>query len=150
MKTIDIIRKGNPESQAYADNVAVIEDGNVLFENHISCEPNPYQPTTMKPWEDVYVRIAEGQYGWQLIPKHLKYGRCILINGGATVPTINPNMRHNRAYIATEIFIHRGDSSVWRGSKGCFTVPPDRADKFFSVFADDETGKLILRKEGMV
>jgi hypothetical protein len=147
MKTIDIIRKGTPESGAYEDTVAVIENGNELYTGAFSTEPNPYQATTFTMWEDVYCRIAEGTFGWQLIPKHLKYGRCILINGGAAIPTLNPNAKHDRKYIATEIFIHRGDSAAWRGSKGCFTVPPDHADKFFNIFADNETGKLILRKE---
>ena len=146
MKTIDAIRKGNPESAAYEDSVAVLEDGNELFSGPFSTEPNSYQPSTMKPWEEVYARIAEGIYGWQLIPNHGKYGRCILINGGAAVKTTNPNQNHNRAYEATEIFIHKGDSATWRGSRGCLTISPNDADSFFQLFADNEVGKLILRK----
>jgi len=146
VKTIDAIRKGTPESAAYDDSVAVLEDGNELYIGGFSTEPNPYQPRTMKPWDETYARIAEGTYGWQLIAQHQKYGRCILINGGAAVPTLNPNRRHNNGYIASEIFIHRGFSPTWRGSRGCFTVPPDKSDAFFHLFADNETGKLILRK----
>ena len=146
MKTIDAIRKGTPESAAYKDSVAVIEDGNELYNDGFSTEPNPYQPTTMKPWTEVYARIAEGVYGWQLVPNHERYGRCILINGGAAVPTLNPNRHHNNGYIATEIFIHCGDSETWRGSRGCFSLPPSKAKDFFNLFADYETGKLVLRK----
>jgi hypothetical protein len=146
MKTIDAIRKGTPETPGYADSVAVIEDGNEIYNDGFSTEPNPYQPSTMKPWHDVYCRIAEGQYAWQFLVTHEKYGRCILINGSAQVPTLNPNPNHNKAYYATEIFIHCGDSEIWRGSRGCLTVPPSKAHEFFGLFNENETGKLILRK----
>jgi hypothetical protein len=149
-KIIDAIRKGTPESPAYSDSVAVIEDGIELYNDGFSTEPNPYQPRTKKPWEEVYARVAEGTYTWRLVPKHPKYGRCILVNEGAAVPTLNPNVNHNREYIATQIFIHRGYSGRWRGSRACMTVPPDKLDSFFGLFADNETGKLILRKEGIV
>lgn len=146
MKILDIIRTGTPETPGYNDTFAIIENGIELLTGHLSTEPNPYQPSTMMPWEAVYARIAEGSYGWQLIPNHAKYGRCILVNGGAAVPTLNPNPNHNRAYVATEIFIHTGDANSWRGSRGCLTVQPVKADEFFAVFGDLETGKLILRK----
>ena len=110
MKTIDVIRKGTPETPGYGDSVAVMEDGNELYTGAISTEPNPYQPVTMKPWTEVYARVAGGQYAWQLILNHQLYGRCILINGGAQVPTADPNPNHNRAYYATEIFIHQGQT----------------------------------------
>jgi hypothetical protein len=146
MKTIDIIRTFTPETPGYNDTFAIIENGIELLTGHLSTEPNPYQPGTLKPWIDVYARIAEGLYAWQLIPNHAKYGRCILINGGGDVPTLNPNPNHNRAYVASEIFIHRGDTNTWRGSRGCMTVPPNIADKFFQMFDDNEKGKLIIRK----
>lgn len=146
MKILDIIRTGTPETPGYNDTFAIIENGIELLTGHLSTEPNPYQPSTMMPWEAVYARIAEGSYGWQLIPNHAKYGRCILVNGGAAVPTLNPNPNHSRAYIATEIFIHHGDTNTWRGSRGCPTVSPVGEAAFFKVFDDNEKGKLILRK----
>jgi hypothetical protein len=100
----------------------------------------------MIPWPEVYVRIAEGTYNYELIPEHTKYGRCILINNGGEVPTLNPNPNHNKAYIATEIFIHVGFSMSWRGSRGCLTIDPDHEEAFFACFDDHEKGKLILRK----
>jgi hypothetical protein len=150
MKTIDIIRKGTPEGSGYCDSVAVIEDGNVLFENGISCEPNPYQPTTSKLWYAVYARIAEGTYGWQFIKNHEKYGKCILLNGGSAVPTLNPNANQDGRYIATQIFIHRGYSPTWRGSRGCLTVPLLKADEFFNLFEENEIGKLVIRKNNTI
>ena len=145
-KIIDIIRKHMPETPGYADSVAVLLDGVTLYEGEISSEPNPYQPSTMQSWVRVYARVAEGAYVWQLIPNHSKYGRCLLLNGGAVVKTENPNQNHNGRYEASEIFIYRGDTDNWRGSRGCLTVPPKAAEKFFSVFDDLETGKLTIRK----
>ena len=146
MKTIDIIRTGTPETPGYNDTFAIIENGIELLAGRLSTEPNPYQPGTLKPWVDVYARIAEGLYVWELIPNHPKYGRCILINGGGDVPTLNPNPNHNRAYVASEIFGHRGDTATWRGSRGCITVSPIDEEVFFKVFKDGEKGKLIIRK----
>jgi hypothetical protein len=146
MKIIEVTRKGTPESGAYEDLVIVHEDGKLLYTGDISTEPNPYQPATAKVWTEVYARIAEGSYRWKLMTRHHTYGRCLLLNGGGATPTLNPNINHSMGYIATEIFIHRGDNDTWRGSRGCLTIPPSKADIFFNLFADNETGKLILRK----
>jgi len=146
MKTIDVIRKGNPESPAYFDSVAIIEGGDELYTGAISVEPNPYQPCTLKPWEEIYCRVIEGDFGWKLIAAHRKFGRRLLINNGAAVQTLNPNNNHNREYYATGIYIHKGDSMTWRGSAGCLTVPPDFANRFFNIFGNNETGKLTIRK----
>jgi len=144
-KIIDIIRRGTPEDSAYADSIVVLDNGNEIYSGLCSSHCNPYQPRTNKLWYAVYAEIAEGTFGWQCIAKHQKFGRCLLINGGSAIPTTNPNVNHNGKYYAAEIFIHTGDSETWRGSRGCITIPPSKK-AFFNIFADGETGKLILRK----
>ena len=149
-KIIDIIRKGTPEDEGYFDHVVVLDGGVELFSGAISTEPNPYKPLNHRPWHDVYARIAEGDYVWKCIPDHDKYGRCLLINNGGIVRTLNPNSNHNSEYMATQIFVHDGYSETWRGSKGCITVPPSSELGFFKCFADNETGKLTIRKGDVV
>jgi hypothetical protein len=145
-KIIDIIRRTTPEDSTYGDDLSLMEGGVELWRGPCSTHPNPFQPATKKPWYDVYAQIAEGVFGWQFNPAHPKFGRCCLINGGAAIPTVNPNANHRGKYYATEVFLHAGDSETWRGSKACLTIPPSAAAVFFGLFVGGETGKITIRK----
>ena len=145
-KIIDIIRKATPEADGFNDHFAVLDNGVELLSGRISTEPNPFRPKDKSPWYDVYARIAEGTYKYQCIPDHHKFGRCLLINDGGDVTTLNPNSNRDGGYVGSQIFIHTGWSETWRGSKGCLTIPPSNAIPFFICFDDNEVGKLTIRK----
>jgi hypothetical protein len=146
MKTIDIIRKSVPESVGYMDSIALFENGDILWEGSGSSCPNPCKPSNKLPWQDAYAMIKEGEYKGQcgVFPRFLK---SIRLNEGGIIPTINPNSNHGGRYISNGIFIHCGDTEVWRGSSGCITIPPSCWDDFISKFSIDEHVRIVLRKE---
>ena len=41
--------------------------------------------------------------------------------------------------IAKEIFVHRGQSADWRGSRACLTIKPSGWEEFFELFGRDES-----------
>jgi len=147
MKTITATRKTKPLSLTpYGDTVRIIDQatGLVQYTGNISTNPNPTAAAGKILWFKSYAQIAPGRYTWRFVSNHPKYGRCILVNEGKAVPTTNTNAKHQNRNIATEIFIHKGWKDTWRGSAGCFTVPPREAERFFSFFKEGETGTLIL------
>jgi hypothetical protein len=151
MKIIDFVRYGMPENPpfSYGDNVAVIADGEQLFIGECSTEPNAFGLDDHTPWYDKYARIAPGSYDGACI-NHAKYGKCILINAGGKVSTVNPNVNHMGERYATEVFIHKGFSMTCRGSKACLTIRPDKSDDFFSCFAIGDQVKVNLHEKAAV
>jgi hypothetical protein len=145
MKTLDIIRRSTPEERAYLDSILLIEDGNELWTGLGSACPNPYQPSTEKPWHDVYAMIAPGEYE-AVCCNRKKHFKCLALTG--RIPTINPNVNHGGEYFAEGILVHCGDTEIWRGSAGCITIPPSKWSDFIVLFSFDEAVKIILRKAG--
>jgi hypothetical protein len=156
MKTIIALRSSTPEKPEFGwgDHVRVVDEtGADIYGGHFSTCPNPYQLNSKGdpiPWQLCYAMICDGEYSWECIYNHKRFGKCLLINNGEAIPTINANKNHNNEKIATEIFIHRGamrsNNQKWRGSKGCLTLPPEESDSFFSLFTDGEKGKLTIKK----
>ena len=96
----------------------------------------------------LYARLAPNNpgegYSGRFISNHPKYGRCILMNEGNQLPSIQPSSAHDGAFYCTEIFIHRGFAADWEGSAGCLTIPPDDVFDFFSFFIEGEIIRLEL------
>jgi len=83
-------------------------------------------------------------YAGQFTNNHPKFGRCILINNGETMPSVQPDSEHNGEHWCRSIFIHKGYASNWRGSAACITIPPDGADIFFDYFSEEELIRIEL------
>lgn len=146
MKTIDILRKSTPEINGFPDALEIFDAGEVLFSGFCGSCCNPFQPSTNKKWFDAYACLSE-QVMEAACVNHDKFGKCLLINKGGRCKTINPNKNHEGLYIATEIFVHRGDSDSWRGSRGCITIPPNKWVEFMSFFALNEGCRIIIRRD---
>lgn len=150
MKIIDIIRKSTPEQQGYPDSIALLEDGKENYLGQCGSCPNPFQPSTEKPWNDVYACLAEQEAKAKCIV-HPKFKKCLIINEGGACQTLNPNYNRPLAkYVAYEIFVHCGDTDTWRGSKGCITIPPKDWLLFLKKIYVGEEFKLIIRKQEVV
>lgn len=154
MKTVKFLRSSTPDNPelGYGDHVMVYDDGKEIYGGHASTCPNPYsvnRKSHAKPWTMLYGWIAEGEYKFQC-RDHEKFGKCLLLNGGGKVDSCVPNPAHNGEMWMEEIFVHRGAigslNPKWRGSRGCCTIPPEEADRFFACFQPGETGKVIVRK----
>lgn len=147
MKTIEITRQSSPWSPefGYGDAMIVYEGTNIIANFSCSSCPNPYKPSDKTPWQDAYALIDYGQYKGQVV-NHTKYNKCIIINEGGSVPTVNSNKKHNGEKWAMGIFIHKGggeNERYWRGSMGCITLDPIEYDKFIDLFNVGE--KVIIQ-----
>jgi len=150
MKTVIFTRRTSPDSQtAYGDTARIEDNGTVLYECPCSTNPNPTRPSDGVEWELAYAQVAPGSYEG-LFTSNPKFGLCILVNNGDKVPTTNPNENHDGEHYATEVFIHKGQNSDWRGSKACFTIPPEYHVEFFGCFEPGETIKIELIERGIV
>jgi len=153
MKTITFLRKSSPEKPGlgYGDCVEVKQDDTALFASHASTCPNPYKTIADNKtinWRACYALIKSCETNFECVD-HSKFGKCLLINNGLELPTINPNRNHDGNYIATEIFVHVGNPGFenpnWRGSKGCFTLHRDYWTNFIACFEVGEKGTLVLK-----
>lgn len=146
MKIIQFTSKSTPEKPefGYGDQVQVLDGGNVLHDSAASCCPNPYKLNGQGhpiPWRLVYAMMAPGNFRGECV-QHPTFGKCILLNEGGQVTTVNPNKNHGGEYYATEVFIHPGGLNSknpnWRGSRCCLTIPQSEIEHFRSCFAIGE------------
>jgi len=94
---------------------------------------------------------GEGYYG-AFMSAHPKFGRCILVNEGKELPSLQPSSAQdgarysldNKYFKCEEIFVHHGYTGSWEGSAGCVTIPPDSQDIFFSYFSEGEKIRIEL------
>jgi hypothetical protein len=146
MKLIFIVSKSTPEQFGYLDRGSVIiDDETILWHGSMSCCPNPHQVSTKKPWREAYGWLQCSEYPWECI-NHPKHGKCILLASGAELPARAPNVNHNGRAVVTEVMIHKGQSSSWRGSAACLTLDPDMWGSFICCFEIGEKGRIIIQQ----
>jgi hypothetical protein len=127
----------------FFDFVRVKSGGEILFAEMCSASPNGYQPRTREKWFEVYGCVAPSTQPIEIIPKHRKFGDCILVNGGHAIPSINKNPNHNMRKIITEVFFHRAlgrINKLWRGSAGCLTMPKAKLKQMIKAIRDHGCG----------
>lgn len=153
-KEVIFLRNSTPDNPelGYGDYVEVKENGKALFGSHASTCPNPYRPSgtnRFQNWRACYAFLAEGEMDYECI-KHNKFGKCLIVNNGGQVKTINPNRNHNGEFYATEIFVHCGGlnsaNKKWRGSRGCCTIPIEYWCDFIRCFEIGDKGKMTIKK----
>lgn len=91
-------------------------------------------------WDSAYGKLERGTYDGQVVFHQRKdgtgYGKCILIKGGAALPSVIPRRKYNWLWIMKEIFLHPSETDVWRGSAGCPTVKRSQYPAFIANFKD--------------
>lgn len=147
--TIKLYRKTTPESLSpYGDAIVVSNGPAILYNRTCSTNPNPFKPILLKPsWKKVYAQVSAGSYLWSYDTFRHSFGQGLLItnkNGALDMPTTCANVNHHGERNAIGIFIHKGYSSLWRGSKACFTIPPKDWNDFYALFHKGDKGELIL------
>jgi hypothetical protein len=152
-KKIIFLVSSTPDNPAlgYGDHWEVRNNNTCIDGGHGSTCPNPWKTNEQGhpiPWTLRYGWIAPGTFSFKCIT-HYKYGKCILINNGLSVPSRVKNYGHRGEMILSEIFIHTGSlnsfNPKWRGSRGCLTIAPDEWDRFIDLFELEETGELDIR-----
>lgn len=153
MKTVTFLRNSTPEKPAigYGDYVEVYDDKKYLFGSHASTCPNPYRAQDkerIKHWRELYALLAPCETTFECVD-HPKFGKCLIVNNGERLKTLNANRNHMNEYYATEIFAHCGGlnsfNKNWRGSRGCFTIHMEYWCNFIDCFVVGEKGILILK-----
>ena len=142
MKTLEFTRDSIPEFPecGYGDTVKLYNGTTALIVFRCSTCPNPFHPGDHGKWEDYYAMVDFGEMKGKCI-QHEKYGKCILINDGGKVPTLNADQNHSGEKFATQIFVHAGgglQEGFWRGSAGCFTLSPHDFGNLMDNFDIDE------------
>lgn len=149
MKTIVFTRRSMPTdpSLGYGDTVKVYDAMDVIYEGTGSTCPNPFRPSDMTPWNNTYAMVSLGTFSGR-VTNHNKYGKCILIENGGELPTVNENSNQGGRRVASEVFVHVGGQGskdpAWRGSKACLTIPPRERDAFFKLFNADEEVVVVI------
>lgn len=148
MKRIILIRRTHPDSLIpYGDTIKIIDGTKELYSGPVSTNPNPYKISTKSTWRSNFAQVAPGEYVGTFDPKHSRFGKTLLITttgGSLQLKTTNPNPNHGGSYYAEEVFIHKGDTAVWRGSTGCITVPPNTYNRVMSFFKPGEKVAVTL------
>lgn len=147
MKTIEFIRRSAPESVGYKDTVSVYDRTELISRFDGSACPNGFRSTDNAPWKKVYAMVSLGVYRGNVVLKHPKYDKCILLENGGPLPTVNDNIKHDGKRIATEIFIHCGFSDTWRGSMACLTICPVQWESFIRLFVPGEDVTVAITNE---
>lgn len=149
MKTIEFIRRSTPTVPdiAYPDGLTVYNGTDVIFTGIGSTCPNPFRASDMAPWQDVYAIVSLGIYSGVFIENHQRFNRCILLERGGWIPTVNANFNHNGDRKVHEIFLHAGFRDNWRGSKACLTIPPKDSVEFFNMFTEGEEVVVAITTE---
>ena len=140
------LRITTPESKEIYGDVARIYSDNfeLIFECPCRTHPNPKQPRPpYKSWLLAYAQICLGRYDYKFLPAHDRFKKCLIINSGGYVPTVNLNVNHGR-HVADEIFVHCGSQKTWSGSAGCITIHPDKYLEYMSHFPKNSSGKIVV------
>lgn len=92
-----------------------------------------------------YPIIMSGIYKFKTV-KHNRYNpRALILEEGGFVPTFNANPNQGGAFIANEIFVHKGrHTGVNRDSAGCITIDPEEWDSFIKLFPEGSTGVIEI------
>jgi hypothetical protein len=157
MKTVLGTRLATPDVGGFPDKVQIFNGdtgGMLIYECYkYGTNPNPVNPHTGQPWYECEGQLATGTYSFTCIQSE-KHGKCLALNGLATVPTTRPNLNPDTANPGTEtaqdVEIHCGYRSDapgrpgWRGSLCCQTVSPDAWPVFISHFELGEKGTYQL------
>jgi len=149
MKTIKLYRVSDPSSvKPYEDMITVSENGIILYNGKCSTNPNPFKPTNpLVSWKKCYAQVNEGFYRWSYNTYRHQFGYGLMLtgkNGVLAIPTTCANVNQNNKPEAIGVFIHKGYSAFWRGSKACFTIPPNDWNSFYSIFKRGDAGDIIL------
>lgn len=143
MKKIIIYSTSTPTNPkiGFGDELAV-EDPNTgvhLF----SCSACP-NPDTDYGWLDTFSTYYE-------CVDHKKFGKCLLLHGGAPLPSRIANPIHRGEKILTEVFVHEANIGYlnpdWRGSRGCITMRRTVFPDFIRLFSVGEKGVIVLVKQ---
>lgn len=152
----------------YDAHVEVLKDGNSLYKCKGSTLPND-QPPKEDPNYKYSIVASTGYlksklnevryYTWEKGVRANRREPCLRL--AAKVPTVNVGTARRIDKVAsliingaeqgdfqyaTEILIHSGFKTNWRGSAGCLTIEPDKATEFFGKIPDGTKGTLeILR-----
>ena len=133
------------ENPGYNDNIIVVRDNSIKFVCPGSRSPN--QRTPWKEggihWSTKYGRIALGKYDYEVVTQGT-YGKCFLINGGLVCKSDVPNPQQGGKHFLTEIFLHRGSTTNWRGSAGCLTCHPLFWNCLLYFFKIGDSGTLAI------
>jgi hypothetical protein len=127
--------RSKPEQSGYHDTIIVCIDNHLRY----SCDAGscPNGPTGKRGW------LAPCTTKFSCI-QHYRYGKCLLLNGAAALPSRVSNSNHDGNYILTEVFIHKGYSATNRGSRGCPTIHPVHWLSFLENFKLGDTGIFTL------
>lgn len=146
---IMLFRETQPSSLApYGDRIRVVENNIVLYSGSCSTNPNPFKPTSPQlSWKKCYAQVTAGTYQWSYDTMRHSFGSALLVtnkNGELEIPTTCANVNQGGKHYAIGIFLHKGYSMYWRGSKACFTIPPKDWMEFYSLFKKGDRGDLVL------
>lgn len=125
------------EKLGYNDKGALFVTGEPYPIWHGPCSGVP-NPNKSKRLYGQLAFTTDKPYRARFLQDHTKFGRCLIINEGRELPSQTPNSKHNGKYVIDEVFVHHGETPLWRGSAGCITIPPDISDAFFSLFIPGE------------
>jgi hypothetical protein len=142
-KSIIIDSLSTPDRLGYNDRGTVLFDDVVVWHDSLSACPNPYKPSIGTPWKECYGWIAPLSTEWECVnsPKH---GKCLLLNGGGELPARFPNANHDGRLVVSEVELHCGFDSQWRGSSACATVRPDLWPDFIKYFEIGDKGQIAI------
>ena len=152
-KIVHGFRLSSPDASGFPDKVRVFNGsiGDMLVYESLRyrTNPNPYQPSTLLPWNEVYAQIAPTDSNgipWTCVetPKH---GKCIALNDEGPVPTLAPDPNNGGKMFALAVLIHMASAPKWPGSMACQTVHMDDWTSFISHFTLGEKGVYILTDE---
>jgi len=144
-RQVTVLSRSYPDVPGYPDLVIVKVAGNQKFACPASACPNPRRPLVKggAAWVDAYGFLSAGRFRFECVT-HWKYGKCLLLNDGGELPARYPNINHGGQRIISQVFVHKGFTSTWRGSAGCITVHPSFWTNFQSFFEDGDTGNLFV------
>lgn len=134
-------RKADPGEGVFLDTFLLFRDSHLTAAGPCSVGPNPYVPSTGKPWYTKYGCIADGDYPLKVMI-HRKYGKCLFVGNAKS---LNPNPTHGGEYKITEVFVHRAYSDEWPGSRACPTMRSAWWEAFKTIITAGEEGLLVVR-----
>jgi hypothetical protein len=128
----------------FHDTVQV--DGGVLWD--CSASPNGKKGNG-EHWSKHYPWISDLCCVGKVV-EHDEFGKCILLNDGFYLPSVNPNPNHNYKMIMNEIFFHEANigykNPEWRGSAGCLTMHRKLFPEFMKQFTVGELVMITIKR----